>query len=79
MFGEHHPLITEFPEFKDRIHELKSSDTHFASLMDEYDEVDKEVVRIEENIETPSDEYTEQRKLRRLQLKDELYAILKGG
>ena len=79
MFGELHPLQTEFPEFKDRILELRSSDAYFASLMDEYDEVDKEVLGIEENIETPSDEYTEQRKLRRLQLKDELYAILKGG
>ncbi|MBD3670162.1 MAG: YdcH family protein [Gammaproteobacteria bacterium] len=77
MLGEHHHDLThEFPEYKDKIHELKSSDNHFARLYEEYQEVDKEVFRIEEEIETPSDDYTEELKKKRLQLKDELYAIL---
>ncbi len=78
MFGEKHDLIHEFPEYKDRIHELKVSDPEFAKLFDEYHEIDNEVRRIEEGIETPSDEYTEELKMRRLRLKDELYAMLKG-
>lgn len=78
MFGEKHDLIHEFPEYKDRIHELKVSDPEFAKLFDEYHEIDNEVRRIEEGIETPSDEYTEKLKMRRLRLKDELYAMLKG-
>ena len=78
MYGEHHhDLSHEFPEFKDKIHEMKSSNAHFSKLYDEYQEVDKEIFRIEEEIETPSDEYTEKLKLRRLNLKDELYTMLK--
>lgn len=78
MLGEHHGLAKEFPEFHDKIHELKTSDPHFAKLFEEYEEVDKEIYRIEEQIETPSDDYTEELKLKRVKLKDELVAILKS-
>ena len=78
MFGEKHDLIHEFPEYKDKIHELKTSNTHFATLFDEYHEVEHEVRRIEENIETTSDEYLEEQKKKRLYLKDQLFAMLKG-
>jgi uncharacterized protein YdcH (DUF465 family) len=77
MLGEHHHLADEFPEFKDRIHELKMGDAHFAKLYEEYEELDKEIIRIEEDIETPSDAYTEELKKKRLLLKDELFGILK--
>lgn len=78
MFGEHHRLAEEFPEYKDRIHELKVKDQHFARLYEEYQQIDDEVYRIEEQIETPSDEYTEELKKKRLQLKDQLFDILKS-
>lgn len=77
MFGEHHDLAHEFPEYKERIHELKMKDNHFASLFDEYEKLDKEIYRIEEQIETPSDEYTEELKQKRVQLKDQLFNMLK--
>jgi len=77
MFGEHHDLAQEFPEYKDRIHELKTSNAHFASLFEEYENLDKEIYRIEEQIETPSDEYTEQLKQKRVELKDQLFQMLK--
>ncbi len=76
MPEHHHDLAREFPEFKTRIHEFKQNDRHFIKLYAEYQEVDKEVFRIEEGIETPSDEYIETLKKRRLKLKDELYSIL---
>jgi len=76
MLGEHHDLNHEFPQYKQRIHELKEKNTHFAKLCDEYEKADKEVYRIEEQIETPSDEYTEEVKMRRLALKDQIFAIL---
>ena len=44
----------------------------------EYHEVEHEVRRIEENIETTSDEYLEEQKKKRLYLKDQLFAMLKG-
>lgn len=78
MFGEHHSLVNEFPELKERMHELKANDARFASLFDEYHEVDREVYRIEEHIESRSDQYTEDLKKKRALLKDQLYAMLKA-
>jgi uncharacterized protein YdcH (DUF465 family) len=77
MFGELHDLRHEFPEYNDRIHELKIKSDYFRRLFDEYDELAHELVRIQQNIETPSDEVVEGLKLKRLNLKDKLYAILK--
>ena len=80
MFGEHHHLATEFPEHKDRIHELKIGDNaHFNRLYGEYNEVDNNIYRIEEGIENTDDEYLETLKKQRLALKDELLAIIKQG
>ena len=79
MLGEKHDLIHEFPEYKDTIHQLKTSNTHFAKLFDEYHEVDHEIHRIEEEIETTSDEYLEERKKLRLSLKDQLFEIIKNA
>lgn len=73
---EHHPLILEFPEFREKIHELKMSDKHFSNLFESYEEVDKSVVRIENGNEPNTDEYLEEQKKARLHLKDQLYAIL---
>jgi uncharacterized protein YdcH (DUF465 family) len=77
MFGEKHDLVHELPEHKDRIHELKVSNEHFKKLFDEYHELDHEVLRMEEGIETPSDEVLEEVKKKRLNLKDQLYRIIK--
>lgn len=79
MLGDHHDLLTEFPEYKERIEELKNNNSEFAQLYAQYDALDQEIYNIEEGIETPSDEYTEQQKLKRVQLKDQLYAMLKEG
>lgn len=76
MFGEKHDLLHEFPEHKERIHDLKMNNAHFSRLFDEYHKVEHEVHRIEEGIETTSDEYLEEKKKQRLQLKDELYAMI---
>jgi len=77
MTLEKHDLHHEFPEFRDAIHELKMNNAHFARLFDKYHERDHEIHRIETGAETPSDEYLEQLKKERLQLKDELFAMLR--
>ncbi len=79
MIGEHHDLLHELPEYKDKIHEMKVSNAHFAKLFDQYHEVDHEVRRIEQGIETPADEYTEEVKKKRLALKDELFQMLQAA
>lgn len=74
---EKHDLIHEFPEYKDKIHDLKMTDNHFTRIFDEYHKLDHEIRRIEDGAENTSDEYLEQLKKDRLQHKDELYAIIK--
>lgn len=77
--SEKHDLVHELPEYRDRIHELKMQDAHFARLFEEYHEVDHEVHRIESGAENTSDEYLESRKKVRLHLKDELLRKLKAA
>ncbi|HTQ99197.1 MAG TPA: YdcH family protein [Candidatus Acidoferrum sp.] len=71
-----HDLIHEFPDLKDKIHRLKTSDAHFARLFDAYHKIDHEVHRIETGAENTADAYLENRKKERLHLKDQLYKIL---
>jgi hypothetical protein len=77
MYGEHHDLLHELPEHKETIHALKVGDNHFARLFDEYHAVDKEIRRAEQEIETISDEHADELKRRRLQLKDELFQMIR--
>ncbi|MGB0713937.1 MAG: YdcH family protein [Gammaproteobacteria bacterium] len=76
MLGEKHDLHHEFPEHHARIHDLKTGNPRFARLFAEYHEVDQEVRGIECHGGDTSDEYLEERKMARLKLKDELYAML---
>lgn len=71
-----HELAEEFPDAAEKIHELKLNDARFAKLADAYHEVNREIHRIEAEIETTSDVYTEEQKKKRLALKDELAAFL---
>ena len=76
---EHHrDLAHEFPELRHRIHELKLTRPDFRQLYEDYQALDNEIHRIEQDIETPSDDYTEELKRRRVHLKDRLYGILTG-
>jgi uncharacterized protein YdcH (DUF465 family) len=79
MLDEKHDLIHELPEYRDTIHNLKISDSHFSRLFDEYHEIDHEIHRIETGVENTSDEYLEEKKKQRLHLKDELFQIIKNA
>lgn len=78
MTQEHHPLAKDFPEFRDKIHTLKASSTHFVRLEKEYEEIDKAIVRMENGLEHSSSLDLEHKKQMRCSLKDELYAMLKA-
>ena len=75
-YVEQHDLATEFPEFKEKIHDLKLKDRHFARMAEEYHELDKQVRRAEMEIDVMTDEALEDLKKRRLHHKDELYKML---
>lgn len=78
MVQDHHPLAKDFPELKDKIHALKTSNSHFARLEREYEELDKAIVRLETGVEHGSSVELEQKKQQRVTLKDELYGLLKA-
>lgn len=79
MTIEHHALINEFPQFRERIHDLKIGDSHFARLFEEYHDIDKQIVRVEQGIEARSDAALEELKKRRVLLKDQLYRMLQAA
>lgn len=79
MSSQHHDLLHEFPEHKERIHELKVENKRFAKLFNEYHKIGKELHRIEQEIETPDDRYVEGLKKMRLLLKDELFVIVSSA
>jgi uncharacterized protein YdcH (DUF465 family) len=79
MSVEHHDLIHEFPELKDRIHELKMNDAHFRQLFDQYHTLTREVENMENEVTPVSTRTEEDAKVKRLHLKDELYRLLTRG
>jgi uncharacterized protein YdcH (DUF465 family) len=76
MAVEHHDLIHEFPELKERIHELKTGDAHFRRLFDAYHELTTEIENMENEVSPASTRAEEEAKTRRVHLKDELYRML---
>ncbi len=71
-----HELAEKFPQFKDKIHDLKLNNQHFAHLADEYHKANREVHRIESEVESASDVRAEDLKKHRIKLLDEITAIL---
>ncbi len=79
MSIEHHDLHHEFPEYKEAIHRLKTSNSHFSRLFDEYHLTNTEVEKLE-GAGIPVDDVTfEELKKKRLKLKDELYSMLRAA
>jgi uncharacterized protein len=72
-----HELHEEFPEAGEALHRLKTESAHFARLADEYHQVNREIHRIEAEVEAATDERAENLKKRRLALKDEIAGLLR--
>jgi len=73
-----HELAEEFPEFKDKIHDLKMNDAHFARMFEKYHEVNRTVHRMETRIEPVTDEVEEQTRRQRMALKDQIASYLQS-
>lgn len=75
---EHHCLSQEFPELKERIHDMKMSNAYFKKLHDEYTELSKQIENMITEV-TPASNITEETlKSQRVHLKDQLYGMLIG-
>jgi uncharacterized protein YdcH (DUF465 family) len=73
---ERHNLLNEFPEYKEKIHQLKVEDNHFRKLFDEYHELEHRIHNINSGIEVAIDEYVHELKAKLLHLKDGIYQYL---
>lgn len=66
-----------FPEYRDLITQLKTTDRHFLNLFDRHNELDQKIKNMEAHIEPGSPVEIEVLKKEKLALKDELYSLLK--
>lgn len=78
MLGETHDLVHEFPEYEAKIGQLRRSDEDFKGLMDEYDQLDAQIRKLEELGQPVCDETLEDMKRKRVNLKDRLYQTLRS-
>ncbi len=67
-----------FPEFRDLITRLKSSDLHFRHLFDQHNELDQKIRHLEAHVDHAHarPQEIEELKKHKLHLKDQLYRIL---
>ena len=73
-----HELAADFPEYSEKLSQLRLSNGHFAKLTDDYHNVNRDVHRAETNVEPTSDEHLQEMRKKRMMLKDEIYAILRS-
>jgi uncharacterized protein len=66
-----------FPEYRDLITKLKTTDHHFTRLFDKHNELDQKIKNMENHISPGTHEEIEILKKEKLHLKDQLYVILK--
>lgn len=71
-----HALHKDFPQYKDLIRELRSSDFEFKELCDQYDELDKSIRGLEYREVPTDDTHFVEMKKERAHLKDTLYTKL---
>jgi uncharacterized protein YdcH (DUF465 family) len=71
-----HELHEEFPDKADAIHALKTSDAHFARLVEEYHEINRAVHRAETLVEPMAEAEETALRKKRLALKDDIARAL---
>jgi uncharacterized protein len=72
-----HDLAHEFPEYLQKMRELRASDPRFASLFTQYDTDNQTIAGFEKGVGFITDEDLEKLKKKRLKVKDQIHQILK--
>ena len=69
-----------FPEYRDVISKLKTTDAHFAKVFDKHNELDEKIINHEKDpvASVSSEEEIDSLKKEKLALKDELFKILEA-
>lgn len=68
-----------FPEYRDLIAKLKTTDNHFARLFEEHNRLDDKITGLTNSPVTSGMDELEQMKRAKLRLKDEIYAVLRAA
>ena len=71
-----HSLYDDFPQYRDRIDQLKLENEDFVRMAAEYDKIDHRIRGLEMNGVPVADETFEELKYKRLHLKDQLFSML---
>jgi uncharacterized protein YdcH (DUF465 family) len=66
-----------FPEYRELITKLKTSDRHFSNLFDKHNNLDHKIQRMEAHDDQGTPDEIEMLKKEKLFLKDQIYAVLK--
>jgi uncharacterized protein YdcH (DUF465 family) len=66
-----------FPEYRELITKLKTTDHHFTRLFDKHNALDQKIKNMESHVTPATHEEIEVLKKEKLMLKDQLYAILR--
>lgn len=66
-----------FPEYRELISRLKTSDHHFARLFEKHNALDQKIQNMESGTEPATPAAIEVLKKEKLLLKDQLYVLLK--
>lgn len=74
-----HDLHEEFPDQIDVLHDLKTSDAHFAKLCDDYHDINRAIHRAETDVEPTDDLHMITMRKTRLGLKDAIAAALRAA
>lgn len=71
-----HDLHSLFPEAVEALHSLKLGNAHFRTLSDQYHDLTREILRIEEGVEAAGDARLENMKKQRLGLLDQISGMI---
>ncbi|QRM18731.1 DUF465 domain-containing protein [Dechloromonas sp. TW-R-39-2] len=66
-----------FPEYRDLITQLKTTDRHFLNVFDKHNELDQKIKNMEARLEPATHDEIEVLKKEKLSLKDEVYGLLR--
>ena len=66
-----------FPEYRDQITQLKSTDGHFVRLFDQHNALDQKIQAMQSRSEPGTPTEIEALKKEKLLLKDQIYVMLK--
>ena len=66
-----------FPEYRDLITQLKTTDRHFLNVFDKHNELDQKIKNMESHVEPGTPVEIEVLKKEKLAIKDQIYAYLK--